>query len=125
MNVTWNTAGFMHKVMKEAERRLAECGAVSVAIAKENMHRLGHPSAPGEYPGVVTGTLRSNITYEIESRPGQATGRYGVISREAGKKPLEYAYWLEVGTSRMRPRPWLSLSFKASIPKWKTILGTK
>lgn len=125
MSVKWNASGFTSAVMKEAERRLADCAAVSVAIAKENMHRLGHPAPPGEYPAIDTGTLRSNITYEVEIEPGQGTARYGVIAREAGGKPLEYAYYLEVGTSRMRPRPWLSLSFNASIPKWKKILGIK
>ena len=125
MSIVWNASGFENKVMKEAARRLAQCGAVSVAIAKENMHRLGHSAPPGQYPAIQTGTLRSNITYEIEAEHGKAVGRYGVLSREAGGKPLEYAYWLEVGTSRMRPRPWLSLSFQASIPKWKKILGIR
>ena len=57
------------------------------------------PSAPGEPPGVVSGTLRRSITYEIEKRQESVIGKVG--SNE------EYALFLEVGTSKMAARPFL------------------
>ena len=51
-----------------------------------------HPSKPGNPPAVDTGTLRQSISHSIEV-----------------KNP-EYPKWLEYGTSKMAPRPWLSTS---------------
>lgn len=57
------------------------------------------PSAPGEPPGVVTGTLRRSITYEVERDAKGVTGRVGTN--------ISYSIPLEFGSSRMAARPFL------------------
>ena len=57
------------------------------------------PSAPHEPPGVVTGTLRRSITYEIEVGPSGVTGKVGTN--------VVYSLPLEFGSSRMSARPFL------------------
>lgn len=56
-------------------------------------------SSPGQPPAVDTGRLRSSITYEIGTQGRVLVARVGTN--------VEYAKHLELGTSRMRPRPFL------------------
>jgi HK97 gp10 family phage protein len=75
------------------------------------------PSAPGQPPHVVTGTLRSSIGTQIIREPGKVRGfigvRKGATSVGVGKGktrmmiPDSYGFYLEVGTSRMAARPFL------------------
>lgn len=62
-----------------------------------------HPSVAGNPPAVDTGTLLQSITHSIDEEGGNAVGRVGSIL----KNP-DYPTFLEFGTSRMQPRPWLS-----------------
>lgn len=61
----------------------------------------GHnPSQPGEAPAPDTGTLMRSVTHSVEATRDGATANIG--------SNLEYARYLEYGTSKMRARPWLS-----------------
>jgi len=63
-------------------------------------------SAPGAAPAVDTGRLRASITYEL----GQ-DGR-GLVARIGTN--VKYAAYLELGTRRMRPRPFLRPALAAA-----------
>lgn len=56
-------------------------------------------SAPYEPPGVITGHLRDSYDADVSIR-------HGVIVVEVGSG-VEYAGYLEFGTSKMEPRPHL------------------
>lgn len=58
-------------------------------------------SAPGEYPKTDTGNLVSKIFFRIDKN--ELVGEVGTA--------LDYGVYLELGTSRMSPRPWLQPSF--------------
>ena len=64
-----------------------------------------HPSYGGNPPAPDTGTLMQSVTHTVEEEKGQAVGRVGSIL----KNP-DYPRFLEYGTSKMSPRPWLSAS---------------
>lgn len=65
-----------------------------------------HPSYPGNPPAPDTGTLLQSITHSVEvDNKGNPTGYVGSIL----KNP-DYPRFLEYGTSKMKPRPWLSTS---------------
>lgn len=81
-----------------------------------------HPSVAGEPPAPDSGTLMRSITHSVEVKNGEVIGNVGsIIANE------NYPRYLEYGTSKMKPRPWLSTSlikcqsFMAA--KWKEIFG--
>lgn len=66
------------------------------------MYGKHQASAPGEAPATNTGKLIKSITWE--------TSRQGLIA-EVGS-PLPYASFLEDGTRKMDPRPWLQPAYE-------------
>ena len=61
-----------------------------------------HPSLPGNPPAPDTGNLRNSIRYEIHAEPRSP---YGVVGTTQKDPP--YGQYLEYGTSKVAPRPWL------------------
>lgn len=74
----------------------------------------GSPSAPGEPPGIVSGTLRRSISHEVEKTATGVSGRVGTN--------VKYALPLEFGTSRMAARPFLRPKLKENEGKIAKIL---
>ena len=68
-------------------------------------------SAPGEPPAVDTGRLRASIHMEIEEgvRSKKTLTVGSVRSKGTGGTLVEYGDYLEFGTSKMAPRPWVSV----------------
>lgn len=66
------------------------------------------PSAPGEPPGVDTGTLKGGIMATPDG-PGR------ILIHDQ----VEYGVYLEFGTERMDPRPWMTPVFEA----WRGRIG--
>jgi hypothetical protein len=62
-----------------------------------------HPSMPGSAPAVDTGTLRMSVTHSVENEDGHPVGYVGSLLDNP-----PYGAYLEFGTSKMKPRPWLS-----------------
>lgn len=63
-----------------------------------------HPSMAGEAPAVDTGLLRMSVTHSVDvDSGGNVTGSVGSILQNP-----DYPRYLEYGTSKMKPRPWLS-----------------
>ena len=83
--------------------------------AKENMSP-DSPSEPGQPPAVVTGRLRASITHRLEGGGNEAetTGYVGTN--------VEYAKWLEFGTSKMEPRPFLTPALELHRGEIRTLI---
>ena len=64
-----------------------------------------HPSFAGNPPAPDTGTLMRSITHEVSGKGKQVVGEVGSIIHNS-----DYPKYLEYGTSKMKPRPWLSAS---------------
>ena len=63
-----------------------------------------HPSKPGEAPRKRTGWLQRNLKWEVDE---EGVGRVGVVAN------AKYGLYLELGTSRMKPRPFLLATLQA------------
>ena len=64
-----------------------------------------HPSYAGNPPAPDTGTLMRSITHSVEVKGNEVVGEVGSIIYNS-----DYPRFLEYGTSKMKPRPWLSAS---------------
>lgn len=71
------------------------------------------PSKPGTPPKRVTGTLHRSTFWDLDRT--RIKGRVGT--------PLKYGLFLEIGTSKLAPRPWLSLAMKNKRPSIRAILS--
>ncbi len=66
---------------------------------------MGTPESTGK-PGYVGGRLRASIGFQmLEGDPRGPVGRIG--SGQGGEEAVEYAGYVEFGTSIMEPRPHL------------------
>lgn len=117
----WND----RQVSKKLETLLLRNMKKAVAIGANNAKRLvsrgnktgRNPSLPYEPPKVVKGNLRSNISFDAKlDGKGGVVGAFGVIknaTKVRGKmRDWEYALLLELGTSRMKKRPYLRPTLK-------------
>lgn len=65
-----------------------------------------HPSMPYNPPAIDSGDLRKSIHWDVRDEGDRIVMEVGSIMTE------EYPAWLEKGTSRMAPRPWLRPAFE-------------
>lgn len=105
----WNTGKILKVTEEQLEENMNLALAYAVEQAQDKVSRGNadgtNPSSPGEPPKTVTGTLKSNIGYEVDVINGNIIGRYGVKKGPAD----EYAIYLELGTpkGKMKARPFL------------------
>ena len=69
--------------------------------------KLHVASAPGEPPMSDSGDLASSIAKQTDGLTGYVF------------TPLDYGRFLEFGTSKMKPRPWLLPSLEEEAPKFR------
>ena len=60
------------------------------------------PSKPGEYPKKLSSQLIKSVAFSV-NKPA--------LTMQAGSA-IPWAAWLEQGTTRMAPRPWLTLTWQ-------------
>lgn len=72
-------------------------------------------SAPGEPPAVATGNLRRNIEVLMRGQEEATVGVHDVTR-------VEYAPYLEHGTRKMAPRPWLRPAFDRELKRMKAVI---
>lgn len=106
---TWYKKQFV--AMKERGKALVGGKMVTFWSTQKNP-QVTRRSAPGEPPAVQQANLRKGTTWE----------RTQLLERRVGTN-VPYGKYLEYGTPRIKPRPWLLRAAQESFVKIKQILG--
>jgi HK97 gp10 family phage protein len=100
----------------QLERASGQVGARAAAAVKKTAFDIEAdakalaPVASMETSGYIGGNLRNSISTDITG-----DGRYGVIEAEIGPT-AEYGWFVENGTSRMAPQPYMRPAFERREP---------
>lgn len=94
-------------IHREAISLIQKTSAGSKSDIRYNPKRTVNVSKPGEPPNTDTGRLVQSVKFDFDD--GGAVGMVG--------SNLKYAAWLEFGTEKMAPRPWLSTAVSNSTKK--------
>lgn len=100
--IVWNPAG-LSQLLKSAGGPVGQ-DLIRRATAVANQARLNASRRPG--PMVDTGRLRSSITYAVGN---DSEGIYADVGTN-----VDYGLYLELGTSRMPPYPYLAPALEAA-----------
>lgn len=91
------------KVQRTAQEGMTNTSIDYSKVYYTHNKSKGHsPSNAGDYPAIDTGTLRRSISFEVEEKGDAVIGKVGSTIRNPA-----YPLFLEYGTSKMKPRPWL------------------
>ena len=105
-----NEKKFVTVACAEIERQAKTLMRDTVVNMEKTYGKKGHhPSLPGNAPAPDTGTLMRSVTHEVTVEGNEVTGLVGSIYRNP-----DYPKFLEFGTSKMKPRPWLSTAIEKS-----------
>ena len=81
------------------------------ASGRQNLSLTHRASAPGEAPATDTGFLVSSITFR------QLTPLTSIVESR-----LPYAYWLEFGTKKIKPRPSWRPAVEKNMPLFQKLI---
>lgn len=85
-------------------------GRLYIRRTRGGARRKHRASAPGESPANRTGKYRKAFDFSVDGAHQLAVGVAAIDNGSDGKYPL----YLEIGTSRMKPRPGLGNAVSAS-----------
>ena len=120
MGLKWHGKKVQMNMKDQMNKRLAAAAITWVNHVKGKMNEKTNrdgktPSAPGQYPSMVTSNLRGKIEWEAMRQ--RLAVRVGTN--------VEYGKFLELGTRKMRKRPWMTLANRETRATIKRILSKR
>lgn len=103
--------GTAQNIRRHANKSIARGTKSGIVYEKYDPRRTHRASAPGEAPARDSGRLDNSIQADIQGK--QAT----VFTN------LEYAPWLEFGTQKIEPRPFMVPAMEKERPKFEQRLS--
>ena len=115
INIKWRGDEILTKIIDSADDNIEAAASILATTIKENMSQINfngnNPSSPGNFPAVVTNTLRTGIRSEVNRKLHAA--RTGTN--------VSYAPELEM----IKNRPFMKLGLKLSRAKIKRVFRKK
>ena len=113
MGLKWYGPDVVKRVKDSTVKKLYHAAMYWETYAKNKVSTPSPPTGgPGEYPGRRSGHLRRNITHEVNKADMVARVGTNVV----------YGRHQELGTSKMRPRPWMTKTNQETIAQIKQIM---
>lgn len=109
VKITDNSDEFAKALPEQIEQALIAIGITAETKAKEEVTKVVYDTPERGY--IRTGNLRNRITHEV------LTGENAVVIGER----LEYAPLVELGTSKMKPRPFLRPAIMNNVDEYKKL----
>jgi HK97 gp10 family phage protein len=109
VKITDNSDKFLNALPEQIEQALIAIGLTAETKAKEEVTRAVYDTPERGY--IRTGDLRKRITNKVEM--SEKTVYIG--------ENLEYAPYVELGTSRMKPRPFLKPAIMNNVDEYKKL----
>lgn len=123
-----STDAVMGDAQRELVKRLHRAGLHYVSEARQALNQAQpyqrtrggkgmkglNPSLPGRLPKKLRGELQRSMAYEV--KPAEP-------SLYLGTSLAGHPAWLQFGTARMAPRPWLTLIWARVRQQVRTLLG--
>lgn len=110
VNIESHVADIKNALPDQIERALIAIGITAESRAKEEVTSVVYDTPPS--PNYVrTGNLRNRITHEV------LMNENAVVIGER----LEYAPYVELGTSKMKPRPFLRPAIENHVDEYKAL----
>ena len=103
----------------EAVRSIQRGPKTGRVYEKKNPTRTHQASAPGQSPATDTGILAGSI--EADTKP-PATVNRAAMARAVAGSTIEYADFLELGTSSIKKRPFMFPAFLKVKPKLSMLI---
>lgn len=104
-----NSGEFLNALSEQIEQALIAIGITAESKAKEEVKKVVYDTPERGY--IRTGNLRNRITHEV------LTGENAVVIGER----LKYAPYVELGTSKMKPRPFLKPAIVNNVDEYKKL----
>jgi HK97 gp10 family phage protein len=101
---------------KAVEKKLGKTGS-GKTYKVPGTDRTYTASSPGKPPAKYTGKLEKSIKTEVEQTRSGPEGKIGSTDFKA--------YWQEMGTQNMKPRPFLTPTLQEEERKTRQILGKR
>jgi len=105
----------VRKLAVDLHRAGARVGAKSAQVIRKTARDIEGDSKT--LCPVDTGNLKNSISVDFEG-----DGRFGAMSAEIGPT-ADYGHYVEDGTSRMSPQPYMGPAFDRRAPIMQTALG--
>lgn len=122
--VQFNATSFIDVVMENVEYRLEAAGKLLVTRAQANFVGVSPPpSDPWGFPHIdprEAVKMQDYIDYTVFDRGNSVVLQAGIIGESLPGRLGLYPGYLETGTSKMDPRPWLTITLDES---WAELVG--
>ena len=138
-SLEWNDSQFMLLATGEMVKAVTKASIFTQGVAKQLIGRAGkgrlyrrgnikhRASKPGDPPARDTGILANSVSHKVSIKRLFVRGQVGsdidsIRSRTDKTTDPEYGLFLELGTSRIAPRPWLRPALIKAKPRINRIL---